>query len=101
MQNVSEFNYTSYLANQGITLVDFWAAWCGPCRMMEPVLTSIEAEGVTVNKVNIDHEQRLAARHQVQSIPTMIVYKDGQEKGRIVGAMPLAQLKQEIVKLTS
>lgn len=101
MQNVSEFNYTSYLANQGITLVDFWAAWCGPCRMMEPVLTQLETDGITVNKVNIDHEQRLAARHQVQSIPTMIVYKDGQEKGRIVGAMPLAQLKQEIVKLTS
>lgn len=101
MQNTNEFNYTAHLAEKGLTVVDFWAVWCGPCRMMEPVLTELEAEGVTVNKVNIDQESMLAARHKVQSIPTMIVYKDKQEKGRIVGAMPLTQLKAEIAKLTS
>ena len=89
------------IAKQGITVVDFWAAWCGPCRMMEPVLEQLETEGITVNKVNIDNEQTLAAANHIQSIPTMIVYKDGQEKGRIVGAMPLNTLKAEIAKITT
>lgn len=101
MNNLNEFNYSEHIEANGVTLVDFWAAWCGPCRMMEPVLTQLENEGIKVNKVNIDQESMLAARHRIQSIPTIIVYKDKQEKGRIVGAMPLAQLKQEIAKLTS
>ena len=101
MNNINQFNYSEKLAESGITLVDFWASWCGPCRAMEPVLAQLETEGVTVNKVNVDVEQMLSAKHQVQSIPTMIVYKDKQEKGRIVGAMPLEALKAEIAKLTN
>lgn len=100
MKNLTTTNYSIETSNPEITIVDFWASWCGPCRMMEPVLNQLEAEGTKVHKVNIDQEQQLAAEKRIQSIPTIIVYKDNQEKGRIVGAMPLEALKKEIDKLT-
>ena len=72
-------------------LVDFWATWCGPCRMLAPVIEEIanEYEGkVKVGKVNVDDEQELAIRYGVMSIPTVIFFKDGKEIDRKVGVMP-------------
>jgi thioredoxin 1 len=73
---------------KGVTLVDFYANWCGPCRMLAPVLEDISKNtphGVTIAKIDIDNEQTIASRFEIASIPTMILFKDGKEVGRVLG----------------
>ena len=76
-------------------LVDFWAPWCGPCRMLAPVLEELDGDlagKVKVAKVNVDEEMELAAQFQVASIPTLILFQNGQAVRRTVGAQPKAKL---------
>ncbi len=75
-------------------LVDFWAAWCGPCRMLSPVVDEIAAEraDVKVCKINVDDEEELAIRFGVMSIPTLIVFKDGKAVRQSVGVQPKANI---------
>ena len=87
-------NFDTAVSN-GVTLVDFWAEWCGPCRMIAPVLDEIAGEyagKAKVAKVNIDNEGDLAARFRVNSIPTLLVIKNGQEKGRFIGVQPKSKI---------
>jgi thioredoxin 1 len=80
-------------------LVDFWAEWCGPCKMVAPILEDIVAgsEGkLRLGKINIDENLELARRFEVMSIPTMILFKDGEPQVRIVGAKGKGQLLQEL-----
>jgi thioredoxin 1 len=79
-------------------LVDFWAEWCGPCRVIAPVLEEIasEQDSIDIGKLNIDHNPMPAAQHDVMSIPTLILFKDGVEKKRIVGAAPKHRLLAEL-----
>ena len=71
-------------------LLDFWATWCGPCRMVSPIVDEIAAEndGIIVGKVNVDEEQELVAQFAVMSIPTLMVFKDGELANKQVGAVP-------------
>ena len=76
-------------------LVDFWAPWCGPCRMLAPVLEELDGDlagKVKVAKVNVDEEMELAAQFQVASIPTLLLFENGQAVLRAVGAQPKAKL---------
>jgi thioredoxin 1 len=75
-------------------LVDFWAAWCGPCKMIAPVLEEIATEqpGLTIGKLDVDTNQGTAMRYGVMSIPTLILFKHGQEAERIVGFLPKERL---------
>ena len=78
-------------------LVDFWAPWCGPCRMVAPVLdqVALEVEGIKVGKINVDEEPELAGQFHVMSIPTLVVMKDGKVVNSTIGAQP----KDQILKL--
>lgn len=81
-------------------LVDFWAEWCGPCKMIAPILSEISDEeaGITISKINIDDNPDVARRFQVMSIPTMIVFKNGEPAKRMVGAKGKGQLLKDIAE---
>jgi thioredoxin 1 len=98
--DVTDATFQSDVLDSGKTvLVDFWAEWCGPCKMVAPVLDEIAGENpdkITVAKLDIDANQRTAQAYSVMSIPTMIVFKDGQPVKQIVGARPKAALLSDL-----
>lgn len=80
-------------------LVDFWAAWCAPCRMVTPILDELaeEYEGkIKIAKLNVDDNQEIAVKHNILSIPTLILFKDGEEQKRLVGALPKKKVIEEL-----
>ena len=79
-------------------VVDFWAPWCGPCKMLGPVFEKVSSELKTVKflKINVDEQQTWAQEFGVMSIPTMLLFKDGEEVGRAVGALSESQLKTKL-----
>ncbi|HEX3031008.1 MAG TPA: thioredoxin [Bacillota bacterium] len=89
------------LDNTTPVLVDFWAAWCGPCRMVAPVIEEVAAEyagRLRVGKVNVDENRQLAMDYGVMSIPTMIIFKDGKPAERVVGYQSKQQLSSLLAK---
>jgi len=100
---ITDSEFDDVINSDKPVLVDFWAEWCGPCRMIAPILEEIAAEhdSITIAKLNIDENPQAPGRYDVMSIPTMIVFQDGVEKKRIVGARPKAALEQELAEFLS
>ncbi len=97
VRQLNDAEFQQAVAN-GLTLVDFWAPWCGPCRMMGPVLDDLaqRTQGLAVAKVNVDDNPTLAARFRVQAIPLMVLLKDGQEVDRLIGVQSASDLTEAI-----
>ena len=89
---------------KGLVLVDFWASWCAPCKLIAPILNEIaeeESEKVTIAKVNVEHQQQLASKFKVKNIPTLVLLQDGKEINRFVGMKTKKFLKKEIYAVSS
>ncbi|HWL25445.1 MAG TPA: thioredoxin [Ureibacillus sp.] len=96
--HVTDQNFNEEIAN-GVVLVDFWATWCGPCKMIAPVLEEIDSEigdQVKIAKLDVDNNQATAAEYQVMSIPTLLLFKDGQQVAKTVGFQPKEALLEFI-----
>ncbi len=99
LPQVTDNNFQAEVLEAGEpVLVDFWAPWCGPCRVVHPILEEMaqERDDIKIVSLNIDENQDTASQYQVMSIPTMIVFKAGQPAKTIVGAMPKKRLEQEL-----
>ena len=99
LSDVTDATFQSeVLEAEGPVLVDFWAPWCGPCRVVHPILEEIdsEREDLKIVSLNTDENQQTTARYEVLSIPTLILFKDGQIAKKVIGAMPKRRLEAEL-----
>lgn len=96
---LTDSNFASEVTKYPITLVDFWAPWCGPCKTVSPIIEQLSREysgRVAFGKVNVDENQRIAASFGIQSIPTLMIFKGGKAVDVIIGAMPKAQIEMKL-----
>ena len=96
---LNDQNFDSFIS-EGAVLVDFWAPWCGPCRMLSPLVEKVAeaTPALKVGKLNVDDYGELAARYNVMSIPLLLLFKDGQLVDKSVGLVPQAQLESFVAK---
>ena len=92
-------NFNDIINSEGLTLVDFFATWCGPCKMMHPVLEQLKdelGESIRIIKIDVDKNNSLASNYRVQSVPTLMLFRRGEQLWRQSGALPLSSLKNVI-----
>ena len=101
IKNATDADFDQAVKSGNLVLVDFWAEWCGPCRLMGPILDEMApayAGRLKIGKVNVDENQETPSQFGVMNIPTMIVFKNGKEADRIVGAMSRSDLQKKVDK---
>lgn len=100
INEVREENFSSEISAEGLVLVDFWAPWCGPCKMLAPLFEELdrEIEDVKFLKLNVDNNPSVASRYRVGSIPTLLAFKDGVQVDQLVGFRPKEDLEVFISK---
>jgi len=99
---ITDQNFQEVTGQSGLTMVDFWAVWCGPCRMVAPIVEQLAddyAGQVTVGKLDVDNNQRSASQFNVRSIPTILFFKDGKVVDQVIGAVPRPALESKIKQL--
>ena len=99
LTEVTDNNFAAEVLESGQpVLVDFWAPWCGPCRIIAPHLEELDGErdDLTVVKLNVDENPQVAAKYGIMSIPTLLLFKNGEVAKQIVGALPKSRLQQEL-----
>ncbi len=100
VNTVTDADFAQFTTQEGVVLVDFWAPWCGPCRRVAPVIEQLSGEmpNVKFGKLNTDENQSTAARNGVMSIPTIMIWKNGQKVDQIVGAVPKEHFQAALKK---
>lgn len=101
VQHLNEKDFEEVVINnEGVVLVDFWATWCGPCKMIAPIIEQIseEMENVKIAKVDVDENETLANKYEISSIPTLMIFKNGNPVETIIGFAPKDTLKNAIEK---
>ena len=99
---LKETDFDSFISDKDVTVVDFWAVWCGPCKMLAPTIEALadELDGkIAVGKVDVDENRELAMKYGVMSIPTVIYFKNGEEVARLVGVQSREKLLETANKL--
>ncbi len=94
---ITKDNFKSEVLDyKGTVLVDFWADWCGPCRMLSPIVDEVATEnpGIKVGKINVDEQQELSAQFGIMSIPTLLVFRDGKKISESIGLIPKEQIEK-------
>jgi thioredoxin 1 len=97
--HLSEAGFDEFISNHKLCVIDFWAEWCAPCRFLEPIVEELAREyagKAAFGKLNVDDNPRIAERYEIMSIPTLLVFKDGQPVHTIVGAMPKGALIEQL-----
>ena len=97
MKELRKEEWEKFINQKGFVLIDFWATWCGPCRMLTPVLEELQdTMDISIGKVDVDEEEELSEMYQISSIPTVLLFKDGKLVDTKIGYMPLENMKEWI-----
>ena len=100
---ITDTNFADEIeTGEGLYMVDFWATWCGPCRLVAPIVSDLADEyrdkGLRVGKLDVDNNQKTAIRFSVRSIPTILFFKDGELVDQVIGAVPRPQLEEKVLQ---
>jgi len=96
---VTDADFEDTIKKYNTVVIDCWAPWCGPCRMIGPVIEELAKEmkgDIVFGKLNVDENQQISSKHQIMSIPTLLIFKNGNLVDRLIGAVPKEQLKQQL-----
>ncbi len=97
LEHLTKENFKDFYKDKPLALIDFWASWCGPCRMLTPVLEELHKDtGLAIGKVNVDEEEEISEAFNISSIPTLFLFKNGNLVDKRVGYIPLEELKSWI-----